>query len=132
MAAFGKSKKVHLYSSFWSKLVCTLNGLFPWEVACAFLLIIFLQLSQTFEATRVFEHLCSLGVKPNTMSYSLLVDAHLINRDPKSAISVLNAMVKSRDNPFFSFLVGSISLHAHRHLVCYGRLKRVSPRQKRH
>lgn len=49
---------------------------------------------QTFEATRVFEHLVGLGIKPNATSYSLLVDAHLINRDPKSALSVIDNMVK--------------------------------------
>lgn len=48
---------------------------------------------QTFEASRVFEHLTSLGVKPNAMSYSQLVDAHLINRDQKAALSVVDEMV---------------------------------------
>ncbi|KAF5449533.1 hypothetical protein F2P56_029966 [Juglans regia] len=51
------------------------------------------RLKKTFEASRVFEHLVSLGVKPNAMSYSLLVDAHLFNRDPKAALSVINEMV---------------------------------------
>lgn len=50
---------------------------------------------QTLEAARVFEHLVSLGVRPNAMSYSLLVDAHLINRDPKAALSVISKMVIS-------------------------------------
>jgi hypothetical protein len=35
----------------------------------------------------------SLGVKPNAMSYSLLVDAHLINRDTKAAVLVIEKMV---------------------------------------
>lgn len=52
-----------------------------------------LLLWQTFEASRVFEHLVSLGVKPNAMSYSLLVDAHLINRDQKAALTVIDDMV---------------------------------------
>ncbi|KAL2905421.1 hypothetical protein RDABS01_004131 [Bienertia sinuspersici] len=46
-----------------------------------------------------FTSLYSLGVKPNAMSYSLLVDAHLINRDPKAALSVLNAMVEAGFEP---------------------------------
>lgn len=50
---------------------------------------------QTFEASRVFEHLLGLGVKPNAMSYSLLVDAHLINRDPKAALSAIDDMVNA-------------------------------------
>jgi len=41
----------------------------------------------------VFEHVMSLGLKPNAMSYSLLVDAHLVNRDPKAALAVIDAMV---------------------------------------
>ncbi|CAN6727483.1 unnamed protein product [Malus baccata var. baccata] len=54
---------------------------------------------QTFEASRVFEHLVSVGVKPNAKSYSLLVDAHLINRDPKAAVSVLDDMVNAGFEP---------------------------------
>lgn len=49
---------------------------------------------QTFEAARVFEHLVGLGIKPNATSYSLLADAHLINRDPKSALAAIDNMVK--------------------------------------
>ncbi|XVE85751.1 hypothetical protein DITRI_Ditri17bG0116100 [Diplodiscus trichospermus] len=50
-------------------------------------------LNCTLEASRVFEHMLSLGVKPNAKSYSLLVDAHLINRDKKAALSVIDEMV---------------------------------------
>ncbi|XP_058070363.1 pentatricopeptide repeat-containing protein At1g26460, mitochondrial [Magnolia sinica] len=57
------------------------------------------KLKKTFEASRVFEHLTSLGVKPNAMSYSLLVGAHLINRDPKAAVSVIDEMVKAGFTP---------------------------------
>lgn len=48
---------------------------------------------QTLEASRVFEHLESKGLKPNATSYSLLADARLINRDPKSALSLVADMV---------------------------------------
>lgn len=41
----------------------------------------------------MFEHLISKDVKPNAMTYRLLVEAHLVNRDPKAAISVLDQMV---------------------------------------
>ncbi|KAK9676014.1 hypothetical protein RND81_11G048100 [Saponaria officinalis] len=57
------------------------------------------KLRKTQEAARVFVHLSSLGVKPNDMSYSLLVDAHLINRDPKSALAVLEAMIEAGFKP---------------------------------
>lgn len=50
------------------------------------------KLKKTHEASRVFEHLVSLGLKPNAKSYSLLVDAHLINRDVKSALAVIDDM----------------------------------------
>jgi hypothetical protein len=60
---------------------------------CISLLNFLLFLWQTFEASNVFEHLVSLGVKPNAMSYSLLVDAHLINRDTKAAVLVIDKMV---------------------------------------
>ncbi|URD85217.1 PPR repeat [Musa troglodytarum] len=42
----------------------------------------------TTEACKVYEHLVRLGVKPNAATYSLLVDAHLLIRDSKAALSV--------------------------------------------
>ncbi|XP_043723746.1 pentatricopeptide repeat-containing protein At1g26460, mitochondrial [Telopea speciosissima] len=59
------------------------------------LMCAFGKLKKTFEASRVFEHLASLGVKPNAMSYTLLVNAHLINRDQKSAVAVIDEMVEA-------------------------------------
>ena len=50
-------------------------------------------LMQTSEASRVFEHLVSKGVKPNVTTYSVLVDANLIGRDPKAALSIIDQMV---------------------------------------
>ncbi|KAJ7943354.1 Pentatricopeptide repeat [Quillaja saponaria] len=63
------------------------------------LLYAFGKLKKTFEASRVFEHLISVGVKPNAMSYSLLVDAHIINRDVKAALSVIDDMVAAGFEP---------------------------------
>ncbi|KAH7516078.1 hypothetical protein FEM48_Zijuj10G0096500 [Ziziphus jujuba var. spinosa] len=63
------------------------------------LMYAFGKLKKTFEASRVFEHLLGLGVKPNAMSYSLLVDAHLINRDPKAALSAIDDMVNAGFEP---------------------------------
>uniref|UniRef100_A0A0D9X142 Pentacotripeptide-repeat region of PRORP domain-containing protein n=1 Tax=Leersia perrieri TaxID=77586 RepID=A0A0D9X142_9ORYZ len=48
---------------------------------------------KTEEACNVFQHLVSLGVKPNATTYSLLVDAHIVNRDPKAALAVIDEMV---------------------------------------
>lgn len=59
------------------------------------LIYAFGKLKKTFEASRVFEHMLSLGVKPNAKSYSLLVDAHLLNRDQKAALSVIDEMVNA-------------------------------------
>ncbi|KAL2349167.1 hypothetical protein Fmac_003167 [Flemingia macrophylla] len=56
------------------------------------LMYAFGKLKKTHEASKVFEHLVSLGLKPNAKSYSLLVDAHLINRDVKSALAVIDDM----------------------------------------
>lgn len=53
----------------------------------------YLFILQTDEATKVYEHFMDLGVKPNAMTYSLLVDAHLIKREPKAALSVVDEMV---------------------------------------
>ncbi|KAJ8497876.1 hypothetical protein OPV22_008428 [Ensete ventricosum] len=57
------------------------------------------KLKKTTEASKVFEHLLSLGVKPNAMTYSLLVDAHLVNRDQKAALSVIDVMVEAGFTP---------------------------------
>ncbi|KAA8532906.1 hypothetical protein F0562_032977 [Nyssa sinensis] len=57
------------------------------------------KLKKTFEASSVFEHLISKDVKPNAMTYSLLVDAHLINRDQKAALSVIDEMVNAGFEP---------------------------------
>lgn len=59
------------------------------------LMYAFGKLKMTGEASKVFEHLISLGVKPNATSYSLLADAHLINRDPKTALSVIEEMANA-------------------------------------
>ncbi|KAF5745749.1 Tetratricopeptide repeat (TPR)-like superfamily protein isoform 1 [Tripterygium wilfordii] len=63
------------------------------------LMCAFGRLKKTFEASRVFEHLVSKGVKPNAMTYTLLVDAHLINRDAKAALSVIDEMITAGFNP---------------------------------
>ncbi|KAL4574323.1 hypothetical protein LXL04_021152 [Taraxacum kok-saghyz] len=57
------------------------------------LLTAFGKLQKRDEAVRVFEHLVSLGVKPNAKTYALLIDAHLIKRDLNAAISTVNDMV---------------------------------------
>lgn len=41
----------------------------------------------------MFEHLLTLGVNPNATTYSLLVDTHLTNKDPKAALAVIDKMV---------------------------------------
>jgi pentatricopeptide repeat protein len=61
----------------------------------------------------VFEHLVGLGVKPNAMSYSLLVDAHLINRDPKAALSVIDEMVTA----FFYLLYKLVFVYTIRSII---------------
>ncbi|KAK1416011.1 hypothetical protein QVD17_31799 [Tagetes erecta] len=50
------------------------------------LLFAFGKLHKRDEAVKVFEHLVSLGMKPNAKSYALLVDAHLIKRDLQAAL----------------------------------------------
>ncbi|XP_045813467.1 pentatricopeptide repeat-containing protein At1g26460, mitochondrial [Trifolium pratense] len=63
------------------------------------LMYAFGKLKKTHEASKVFEHLVSLGVKPNAKSYSVLVDAHLINRDVKSALAVIDDMISAGFEP---------------------------------
>ncbi|KAJ0973889.1 hypothetical protein J5N97_015854 [Dioscorea zingiberensis] len=63
------------------------------------LICAFGKLKKTSEASKVFEHLVSLGVKPNATTYTLLVDAHLVNRDQKAALSVVDEMVNAGFTP---------------------------------
>ncbi|KAK6116425.1 hypothetical protein DH2020_049887 [Rehmannia glutinosa] len=71
-ATFGLTPNVHSYNA----LICSFG-----------------KLSKIDEAVKVFEHFVGLGVKPNATTYSLLIDAHLIKRDPKAALSVLDEMI---------------------------------------
>nr|XP_043613323.1 pentatricopeptide repeat-containing protein At1g26460, mitochondrial [Erigeron canadensis]XP_043613324.1 pentatricopeptide repeat-containing protein At1g26460, mitochondrial [Erigeron canadensis] len=63
------------------------------------LLCAFGKLHKRDEAVKVFEHMVSLDVKPNTNTYALLVDAHLTKRDTKGALSSINDMVVSGFRP---------------------------------
>jgi pentatricopeptide repeat protein len=51
----------------------------------------------------VFQHILSVGVKPNATTYSLLVDAHIGNRDLKGALSVIDQMVSPNSYSKFFF-----------------------------
>ncbi|KAF5956870.1 hypothetical protein HYC85_004095 [Camellia sinensis] len=59
----------------------------------------FVKLNMTSEASSVFDHLISKGVKPNSTTYSLFVNTHLVKRDQKAALSVINEMVNSGFEP---------------------------------
>jgi hypothetical protein len=59
---------------------------------------------QTDEACNVFQHILSVGVKPNATTYSLLVDAHIVNRDLKGTLAVIDQMVSPNCYSKFFFL----------------------------
>lgn len=63
------------------------------------LMCAFGKVRKTTEAASVFEHLVSKDVKPNATTYRLLAEVHLINRDPKAAISVLDQMIDAGFTP---------------------------------
>ncbi|KAI0516506.1 hypothetical protein KFK09_009182 [Dendrobium nobile] len=64
------------------------------------LMCAFGKVKMTSEACKVFEHLVSLGVKPKATTYTLLVDAHLANRDPKAALLVIDEMATEKSCGF--------------------------------
>lgn len=74
-------------------------GLTPDTHSYNALICAFGKVKKTSEACKVFEHLVSLGVKPNATTYTLLVDAHLANRDPKAALAVIDEMVDAGFTP---------------------------------
>ncbi|CAA0828749.1 Pentatricopeptide repeat-containing protein -mitochondrial [Striga hermonthica] len=63
------------------------------------LLFAFGKLGKRDDAVKVFEHFAGLGVKPNMTTYSLLIDAHLSVRDPKSALAVIDDMIHAGHEP---------------------------------
>lgn len=63
------------------------------------LIYAFGKVKKTPEATRVYSHLVGEGVKPDARTFSLLVDAHLINRDPNSALTVIDDMIEAGFEP---------------------------------
>ncbi|PKA50349.1 Pentatricopeptide repeat-containing protein [Apostasia shenzhenica] len=63
------------------------------------LICAFGKLKKTTEACKVFDHLVSLGVKPNATMYAVLIDVHLANRDPKAAVSIIHEMANAGFTP---------------------------------
>lgn len=59
------------------------------------LMCAFGKVRKTTEAASVFEHFASKDVKADATSYKLLIEAHLVNRDQKAAISVLDQMIEA-------------------------------------
>lgn len=57
------------------------------------------KLNQRKKALELFEQLKGLGIKPNAMTYALLVDAHLVKKDPISALAIIDEMVISGFTP---------------------------------
>ncbi|CAI9094625.1 OLC1v1030391C1 [Oldenlandia corymbosa var. corymbosa] len=72
-ASFGLTPDIHSYNS---------------------LIYAFGKLKKTEEAVKVFDHFVSLSLKPNATTYSLLVDAHLVTKNQKAALSVIQEMVQ--------------------------------------
>ncbi|KAL2559435.1 Pentatricopeptide repeat-containing protein [Forsythia ovata] len=77
-ATFGLTPNIHSYNA----LICAFG-----------------KLSKRDEAVKVYEHFVGSGIKPNGTTYSLLVNAHLIERDPKAAISVIEDMIQAGHEP---------------------------------
>lgn len=77
-ASFGLTPDIHSYNS----LICAFG-----------------KLNKRDEATKVYQHFVGLGVKANATTYSLLVDSHLVKRDTKAAISVIQDMVTAGYEP---------------------------------
>ncbi|XP_062187451.1 pentatricopeptide repeat-containing protein At1g26460, mitochondrial-like [Phragmites australis] len=63
------------------------------------LLYAFGKMRKTEEACNVLQHLLGIGVKPNATTYSLLVNAHLVNKNPKAALAIIDGMVDAGFTP---------------------------------
>ncbi|GFP87314.1 pentatricopeptide repeat-containing protein at1g26460 mitochondrial [Phtheirospermum japonicum] len=71
-STFGLTANVHSYNA----LICSFG-----------------KLNKSDEAMKVFEHFVGTGVKPNATTYSLLIDALLVKRDPRAALSMVDEMI---------------------------------------
>ncbi|URD85216.1 PPR repeat [Musa troglodytarum] len=85
-ATLNEFETVYENSEVDQELFSPFTSVYPLVVACC--KNGFSTLDLTTEACKVYEHLVRLGVKPNAATYSLLVDAHLLIRDSKAALSV--------------------------------------------
>ena len=45
------------------------------------------------EVLQIFDYMHEVGVLPDHRTYSLLIDAHVVNHDPKAAMDALDVMV---------------------------------------
>lgn len=63
------------------------------------LMYAFGKVNKADEVSKVFGYIVNSGLKPNAKSYCLLIDAHLINRDVKSAMGVLDDMIAAGFEP---------------------------------
>ncbi|KAL3636208.1 hypothetical protein CASFOL_020755 [Castilleja foliolosa] len=71
-STFGLTPNIHSYNA----LICSFG-----------------KLNKSDEAVKVFEHFVGIGVKPNATTFSLLVDALLVKRDPRAALSMVDEMI---------------------------------------
>ncbi|XP_051146300.1 pentatricopeptide repeat-containing protein At1g26460, mitochondrial-like [Andrographis paniculata] len=63
------------------------------------LICAFGKLKKTDDAVKVFDQFVALGVKPNIITYSQLIDAHLIVHDLKAALATINSMIGAGYEP---------------------------------
>lgn len=56
---------------------------------------------KTPEVLQIFDYMHEVGVVPDERTYCLLVDAHVVNRDPKAAMEALHALVGFLRNQSF-------------------------------
>lgn len=67
-------------------------GLMPNVHSCNALIDGFAKMRKVSETLKVYEYMIGSGLQPNQQTYDLLIKAHVVNRDTKSAMEIVNQM----------------------------------------
>ncbi|KAH7433878.1 hypothetical protein KP509_07G090700 [Ceratopteris richardii] len=79
------------YQTF--EAIRSVYGLMPNVHSCNALIEGFAKMRKVAETMKVYEFMGGSGIEPDQRTFDLLVKAHIVNRDPKSALETVNQMV---------------------------------------
>ncbi|OAE33294.1 hypothetical protein AXG93_1200s1560 [Marchantia polymorpha subsp. ruderalis] len=85
------------YQTF--EAIGTTFGLMPDVHSCNALLDVFGKNRKTSEVLQIYSYMGEMGIRPDSRTYSLIIEAHVVNRDVKAAMESLDALVNAGHTP---------------------------------